>query len=73
MFIGSNIKSYKHKYYLAHMINNTKDIQEYQKSEVRNIKWVSFEECINCIRPYNLEKINIIGKINNVLQEYRLY
>ena len=73
MFIGSNIKSYKHKYYLAHMTNNTKEIQEYQKSEVRNIKWVSFEECINCIRPYNLEKINIIEKINKVLQEYRLY
>ena len=58
---------------LAHMTNNSKEIQEYQKSEVRNIKWVSFEECINCIRPYNLEKINIIEKINKVLQEYRLY
>jgi len=73
MFIGSNIKSYKHKYYLANMCNNTKEIQDYQKSEVRNIKWVSFEECINYIRPYNLEKINIIQKINKVLQEYRLY
>jgi ADP-ribose pyrophosphatase YjhB (NUDIX family) len=73
MFIGSNIKSYKHKYYLAYMINNTKEIQEYQKSEVRNIKWVSYEECLNCIRPYNLEKINIVDKINKVLQEYRLY
>ena len=55
------------------MINNNKEIQEYQKSEVRNIKWVNYEECIKYIRPYNLEKINIIEKINKVLQEYRLY
>ena len=73
IFIGSNIKSYKHKYYLACMINNTLDIQDYQKSEVKNIKWMSFDECLNYIRPYNLEKINIIEKINKVLQEYRLY
>jgi 8-oxo-dGTP pyrophosphatase MutT (NUDIX family) len=73
IFIGSNIKSYKHKYYLACMSNNTLDIQDYQKSEVKNIKWMSFDECLNYIRPYNLEKINIIEKINKVLQEYRLY
>ena len=73
IFIGSNIKSYKHKYYLACMTNNTLDIQDYQKSEVKNIKWMSFDECLNYIRPYNLEKINIIEKINKVLQEYRLY
>ena len=73
IFIGSNIKSYKHKYYLACMTNNTLDIQDYQKSEVKNIKWMSFDECLKYIRPYNLEKINIIEKINKVLQEYRLY
>ena len=73
IFIGSNIKSYKHKYYIACMTNNTLDIQDYQKSEVKNIKWMSFDECLNYIRPYNLEKINIIEKINKVLQEYRLY
>jgi 8-oxo-dGTP pyrophosphatase MutT (NUDIX family) len=73
IFIGSNIKSYKHKYYLAYMINGALEIQEYQKSEVRNIKWISYDECIKLIRPYNLEKINIIQKINKVLQEYRLY
>jgi hypothetical protein len=55
------------------MINGGLEIQDYQKSEVRNIKWVSYDDCINLIRPYNLEKINIIQKINKVLQEYRLY
>ena len=53
IFIGSNIKSYKHKYYLACMTNNTLDIQDYQKSEVKNIKWMSFDECLKYIRPYN--------------------
>ena len=75
IFIGSNIKSYKHKYYLAYMVNNNISLEtkKYQKSEVRNMKWMSYDECLNVIRPYNLEKINIIKKINKVLQEYRLY
>jgi 8-oxo-dGTP pyrophosphatase MutT (NUDIX family) len=75
IFIGSNIKSYKHKYYLAYMVNNnvTLETKKYQKSEVRNMKWMSYDECLNVIRPYNLEKINIVEKINKVLQEYRLY
>jgi 8-oxo-dGTP pyrophosphatase MutT (NUDIX family) len=75
IFIGSNIKSYKHKYYLAYMVNNNVSLEtkRYQKSEVRNMKWMSYDECLNVIRPYNLEKINIVKKINKVLQEYRLY
>ena len=75
IFIGSNIKSYKHKYYLAYMVNNNVSLEtkKYQRSEVRNMKWMSYDECLNIIRPYNLEKINIVKKINKVLQEYRLY
>jgi 8-oxo-dGTP pyrophosphatase MutT (NUDIX family) len=77
IFIGSNHKSYKHKYFLAYMDTN-KNVEpealcNYQQSEVSKIEWKSLEECLESIRPYNLEKKQLIININKVLQEYRLY
>ena len=80
IFIGSNHKSYKHKYFLAYMSeynNQEKDdminLQNYQKSEVSKLEWKTFDECLKSIRPYNLEKKKIITNINNLLQQYKLY
>ena len=77
MFIGSNHKSYKHKYFLALMDEkcNTlpNNLNNYQKTEVSKLEWKTFNECLECIRPYNLEKKELIKNINKVLQEYRLY
>jgi len=73
MYIGSNLKSYKHKYYLAYM-NNTSDIlSNFQKTEVSKLEWKTIDECITSIRPYNLEKIRLISNINTALKEYRIY
>lgn len=73
IFIGTNYKSYKHKYFLA-ILNKEDDVlHNYQKSEVSKIEWKTLEECLSCIRPYNLEKKNLICNINKVLEEYRLY
>jgi 8-oxo-dGTP pyrophosphatase MutT (NUDIX family) len=73
IFIGSNHKSYKHKYFLAYMSDNENFLDNYQTSEVSKIEWKSLDDCLNSIRPYNLEKKNLIININKVLQEYRLY
>ena len=70
IFIGSNIKSYKNKYYLSYMDNNATQINNYQKSEVKNMKWLTYDECMNTIRPYNIEKKNIITSINNTLHKF---
>lgn len=73
IFTGSNYKSYKHKYYLG-CIKNTIDKQDcYQKSEVSKMEWVTYEEAIKLIRPYNLEKIDVLTRVNKLLREYRLY
>jgi 8-oxo-dGTP pyrophosphatase MutT (NUDIX family) len=72
MYIGSNHKSYKHKYFLAYMNKNIHDLQNYQKSEVSKMEWKTIHECLNSIRPYNLEKKKIINNIYTILQEYRL-
>jgi 8-oxo-dGTP pyrophosphatase MutT (NUDIX family) len=75
IFIGTNHKSYKHKYFLAYMKKNDVDanIQNFQETEVSKLEWKNLEQCLESIRPYNLEKKQLITNINKVLQEYRLY
>jgi 8-oxo-dGTP pyrophosphatase MutT (NUDIX family) len=73
IFIGSNHKSYKHKYFLAYMNDNIDILQNFQKTEVSKIEWKTIDECLESIRPYNLEKKKLITNINKLLQEYRLY
>jgi 8-oxo-dGTP pyrophosphatase MutT (NUDIX family) len=74
-YIGSNHKCYKHKYYLAYMYDNNEEssLDNFQRSEVSKLEWKTIDECLECIRPYNLEKKRLITNINKVLQEYRLY
>jgi len=76
IFIGSNHKSYKHKYFLAFM-EKTSDtdfnLNNFQKTEVSKLEWKTIYNCLESIRPYNLEKKELIININKVLQEYRLY
>ena len=72
IFMGSNYKSYKHKYYLALIDKKDCNISNFQKSEVSQTKWASLEECIKLIRPYNLEKKEIIKKIDKTLNNYSI-
>ena len=72
IFIGSNHKSYKHKYYLAHMDTFFKTPDDYQQTEVSKVHWKSLDECLESIRPYNLEKKQIIKNIDSILNEYTI-
>ena len=71
VFMGSNYKTYKHKYFMTFM-----DYAESLKhvfisnTEVSNIEWMSYEECISKIRPYNEEKKEMITKVNNCIHNY---
>ena len=67
-FTGSNMKSYRHKYYLCQSnYEKTIDETKYQKSEIGNLKWFTFEECLAKIRFYNYEKRRMLCKINNII------
>lgn len=73
IFMGSNFKAYKHKYYLAKFKEMQENLSnDYQKSEVSDMQWFTIEECLQHIRPYNLEKKEVIEQIDNLLNEYRL-
>ena len=71
IFTGSNYKSYKHKYFLGY-IENPIVHNNFQKSEVSDMQWLSLEDCLTKIRPYNLERIELINNINKVLHKYSL-
>lgn len=72
IFTGSNFKSYCHKYYLAYVKNRRYSMDNYQKTEVSALKWMTYKECLDSIRPYNLEKIEVIKNINTILEKYTL-
>ena len=72
IFTGSNYKSYKHKYYLAHMNMNVED-GVFQDTEVSKLQWLTFDQAIKYIRPYNLEKINVLKQVNTILTKYQIY
>jgi 8-oxo-dGTP pyrophosphatase MutT (NUDIX family) len=74
IFIGSNFKCYKHKYYLMYMTyEESLKTAEFEKSEVACIKWASFNECISLIRSYNIEKKRMISNIENSLDKYAIF
>jgi len=76
IFTGSNMKSYKHKYFLAYMEPESASClfpSEYHSSEVGVMKWLSYSECINNMRPYNIEKIDILKKINTLLHNFSIH
>jgi 8-oxo-dGTP pyrophosphatase MutT (NUDIX family) len=73
IFIGSNNKSYKHKYFIAFTDRLIDLPSNYQITEVSKLEWKTIEECLESIRPYHLEKRQLITNVDKMLQEYRIY
>jgi 8-oxo-dGTP pyrophosphatase MutT (NUDIX family) len=72
VFMGSDMKCYKHKYYLAYMDIQHSQLKTHDSMEVSDMRWMTYDEFMKTIRPYNLEKKTIITRVNRLLQEYRL-
>lgn len=71
IFLGSNYKSYKHKYYLMYMkYENSLSMNNFEKSEVSAMEWLKYEDCNNYIRPNNIEKKRMLQQINNTINLY---
>jgi len=73
IFTGSNYKSYKHKYYLTFMQKqHTLEMKPFQRTEVSQLAWKTYDECMAVIRPYNIEKKTVITNIHTMLTTYRM-
>jgi 8-oxo-dGTP pyrophosphatase MutT (NUDIX family) len=68
-FFGTNNIRYKHIYYMAELIDSdiTLIIDKtniYQVTEISKIEWFCYEDAINIIRPYNIEKQDVLRRVN---------
>ena len=74
IFTGSNYNSYRHKYYVMNIsFENSNTSHKFQKSEVSGIGWWNLDQCLKKIRPYNLEKIQVLKNIDECLQKTRMF
>ena len=71
-YLGSNGVYYKHIYYLAKAKDSITD--EYidpnnrlQLLEIGNIKWVSFNELMEMIRPQYMNKKKLLKEVNEYI------
>jgi 8-oxo-dGTP pyrophosphatase MutT (NUDIX family) len=70
IFTGSNYNSYRHKYYLMHMkYTDSLVFATFQKSEVSCMEWKTIPECLDAIRPYNLEKKRVVHNVHQCLHK----
>lgn len=71
IFYGSNSIKYKHIYYIAKAIRERNlDINPdnyYQFTEVGKIGWFTLGEALQKIRPYNVEKKDVLTRVNKLL------
>ena len=72
-FIGSNKKPYRHIYYIAKLINDIGEPainqeRKIQVIEIGDIKWLTLNEALKCIRSYNKEKKNILREADSLIE-----
>ena len=74
VFVGSNYKSYKHKYFLMKMDYDYSQSVDLTGSmptcEISAVRWMSFLDCVSAIRNYNLEKRKVLICVNTILTKY---
>jgi 8-oxo-dGTP pyrophosphatase MutT (NUDIX family) len=68
-FVADNLVEYIHIYYLA-KCNPNKELKYdennlHQYTEISNIEWFTYDQCINKIRSYNKEKRDLLTIVNN--------
>ena len=72
IFTGSNYKSYKHCYYVGCMETFEEPSEHFQESEVGQMGWFSYKEALKVIRPYNVEKCDILTKVHKIVTTYNI-
>lgn len=73
IFSGSNRIRYKHVYYLA-LCNDSNDIPLDSNNkvlirEIRDVKWLKYNEAQEKIRPYNIERKELFKRVNQVIMK----
>lgn len=68
IFTGSNFKSYKHKYFVG--FSDSVPKRHFQESEVSAVELLTYEEAMEKIRPYNVERKRVLTQVHDLLSLY---
>ena len=73
-FFGSNHIDYCHKYFVF-LYNSDKDVlfdstNYFMSQEIGDIGWFTLEECLDKIRPENIEKKEVLLRASSLLRNY---
>lgn len=69
IFIGSNYRSYRHKYFLTCQTVPIPQVDtKYVCSEVSKIGWKTLDETLTLLRPYNTEKRELIKRVDRTIR-----
>lgn len=68
-YVSSNLNTYLHVYYLAYLKNKNLVLNKTPCSEISKIKWFSYEDAINIIRNYSIEKKRVLQNIEKYLKQ----
>jgi 8-oxo-dGTP pyrophosphatase MutT (NUDIX family) len=72
IFMGTNNKTYKNKYFIAYMKEINNNVSLFQENEISKIEWKTLDQCITSIRNYHLEKKRLIKNIDYILNNYQI-
>lgn len=68
-FLGTNGVAYKHVYFIAEFLEKTPapvlTQRPEQQCEVKNVGWFTPEQCLSILRPYDVQKKNVIQEVMN--------
>lgn len=72
VFSGSNMVRYKHVYYIARMINETRVVgvdphNKQQCKEIKSIRWFDYETAQSKIRDTNVERKELFRRLNQIV------
>jgi len=73
-FLGGNRIYYRHRYFLAYCRQITEvkidESNAIMNREISDIGWFPYEQAMALIRPYNIEKRQILSVANEILSNY---
>ena len=74
VFLGGNRIQYRHRYFLAYCRQTTEVKIDQSNSimnrEISDIGWYPYEEAFELIRPYNIEKRQVLSVAHEILNTY---
>jgi ADP-ribose pyrophosphatase YjhB (NUDIX family) len=69
VYIGSDNRIYKHKYYLAFDQHEDRCLDNYQQTEVSKLEWKSFQEAIDTQRDPSNSKVNVVRLVEEIVEK----